>query len=79
LGKREANTPIVHRIKIKYGESEWWKNNPEDLIDFMYFIQKKRAPTKKDQKIIAWKSIVEQLSKKYTPPEDIYQYTLRLT
>ena len=46
---------------------KWWKEDPEDVMSFVYWLQKKTPPSGSafDK---AWKAIATQLNKKHAAP-----------
>ena len=47
--------------------TEWWKNDPKELMTYIYW---KRGQLPPEDKAEAWDSIVQALSKKNPPPAD---------
>ena len=54
-----------------YPQTEWWKNDPDDLMSFVYWKKNQLPPSKETGQFQnQWQNIVNQLSQSNPPPAD---------
>jgi ssDNA-binding Zn-finger/Zn-ribbon topoisomerase 1 len=51
-----------------HGQQEWWKNDPDDLLAYVYWLRGQLPPDPKEE---AWEELKASLSKKHPAPEGI--------
>lgn len=66
-GGKEA---VAENFSIKPQE-RWWENDPEELLNFVYWYKSQLPPVDPEKKREAWEQIKTQLSAKYPPPEGV--------
>ncbi len=59
---------VVNENLPTHPQSEWWKNDPDDLLAYMYWLSGQIPPHPKEE---AWEKVKAQLSKKNPPPEGV--------
>ena len=75
MKKSELRQIIREEIQlIKEGSgfpdmTKWWKEDPKDVMSFVYFLQKQVPPSNQKKWDEAWKSISAQLNKKHPAPK----------
>ena len=61
-----------------YGKHEWWKNNPDKLLSYVYWTKKQVPPTDPQKRSEAYKDIVNQLNSKFpAPPEELAKHSIQ--
>ena len=55
---------------------KWWEEDKNDLMSFVYFLQRQIPPTGKEKYEKAWKDLVVQLQKRTPAPKNIYDKLL---
>jgi len=50
---------------------EWWNEDPQEVMSFVYWLQGQIPPSDPDKLAQAWDSLVKQLSKKHPPQGEV--------
>ena len=51
--------------------SEWWNEEPDDVLSFVYWLKGQFPPIDPDKRAEAWKSLSQQLELKHPSPSSI--------
>lgn len=72
-GKNEnINEDTMDKL-MSGGMKTWWKYPKEDVMSFVYFLQRQVPPSNEKKFEQEWKNVAKQLQKKFPAPKDVYK------
>jgi len=70
LDEARAPTP-------RYSMKKWWKNDPEILLNYVYWANNKPVPTDSELKRKAWEKVVNKLDSRKPAPDGEYDKAMQ--
>ncbi len=58
--------------------SQWWMNEPDRLIQHVYWMKSRVPPTASKPRTAAYRSLVESLNRKHPAPADSLKYHMEV-
>lgn len=69
----EKNGKVLESINENFPNmKKWWEEDKNEVMSFIYFLQRQLPPTNKEKYEKAWKDIVVQLQKRTPAPKNVY-------